>query len=138
MDWLTLLLAIGGPILVGVVLLALEYRTKWFATYFQHRHTPDELTQAAVGRTVTPLAQQEPLADWLRTAQEVQPILEGIFADAADGPIVLRSIKPKRNGTCELCYLYRDKQFEPGYTYGAELYVTITAAGQIIECHREY
>lgn len=140
MDWLTLLLVIGGPILVGVILLVIEYRTKWFANYLQHRRAPDdsdELAAAVVGQTVTPLEQQEPVADWLRIAQEVQVVLEKVFAAAAEGPIVLLSIKPQKQGLCELRYRYADKQFEPGYVCTATLFVTIDPAGRIIECHRE-
>jgi len=140
--WIPTLVAI----LAGVLLLIIEYRTKWFAQWRassqQKERQSGESGYTPLGEFVTPVTELEnPVGDWIQIADEVRHLLEKVTAQerSSDDPIVLKRIKPNKNGTVELEFTFwAFEEGDPNSQSRYITYVTVDSTGRIVDFLREY
>lgn len=130
-------------VLGGILLLLLEYRTGLFARWRSSRnHEQDELASKLTGEFVTPIAQLEnSTGDWIQVAEGAKRLLEQVTKEErqSDWPVVLRSIRPKRNNTAELEFSFLAfEEGDPDSIVRYLSYVTVDAEGRITKFVREY
>jgi len=130
---------IGIPLLVGVTLLIIEYRTKWFANRFRDSNK-DPLTELLIDEKVTSLANLDnPTGDWMKIAEEIRILLEKNTLEERSGPISLLKIQPSKGQAAKLTFsFWGDDENSNGETekWLWMAYVTVNKDGRIIDYER--
>ena len=95
-------------VLVGIVLLVLEYRTKWFARSLRYSEedkgkgspsiSEDFWETKILGAQVNLMTMEgSPTDNWLQVAEKVKKLIESVTSEERDGPITLISIESEEN-----------------------------------------
>jgi len=132
-TWWPLLAYLGLPVLVGVILLIIEYKTRCFARQvISFRDSGEQQPNPFAGKAVTPIAELEnPLGDWMQIAQEVRTLIEESEPEL-QGPVRLYTIKPKRGGKAELWFGFlATATGDPNYVEEYEVTITVDSEGRI-------
>jgi hypothetical protein len=141
-SWGALLAYVGVPVLVGVVLLIIEYKTGFFAQQvLSSRDKADRQTNRLAGQTVTPVTELEnPMGDWIQVAEEVKRLVEQQLETEEHGPVSLRDIKLRRGGKAELVFCFEGIVPYTSNEWGAgfDVRVTVDTDGRVLQYKREY
>lgn len=139
LDLRDFIFAIGTPILVGVILLFIEYRTKWFANRFLSEKT-DTKNESLIGVKVTHLGELDnPIGDWIQIAEQVKTLLEKNTKPERSGSVSLLGIQPsKRKDLAKLTFAFwGDPPTDDPYIVYWHVYIEVTSDGRIVGYKRE-
>jgi hypothetical protein len=93
-------------VVVGIVLLFVEYKTHWFMRSRSILQTESNVSRPAfVSRVVVPvLKSRNQTIDWLQVADKAKEHLAQSIAEEIDGPISLWEVKPQRSSALLIFY----------------------------------
>lgn len=96
-DSSSLFFTIVVPILIGLILLIIEYRTKWFASRFASDNSKQK-TVSLLNEKVVPIDKLEnPVGDWIQIAEQVRELLDKDTKPEHSGIISLLGIHPNKS-----------------------------------------
>lgn len=131
-----LLLPLGLAVLAGIILLVIEYRTKWFARYASTQNSIESAKNDNLVKMldvmVTPapdLANQT--GDWLQIADELKGLLDKNTMDERLSPVTLEDIEINKLGaTIEYQFWGKDE-----HLYWVR--ISVNAEGRILDLKRD-
>lgn len=141
MDFKNIIFPSITALVVGVILLFLEYRTSWFQKHFINKTDTNSKNNdlGLMGTSVTPIDQLDNhVGDWLQIAKEVKVLLNDLYcSDVIEGGKYLPSVEfigikeVKKSSDKEIVF-----DITTNYDLGTG-YVRVQPSGRIVSCRYE-
>jgi hypothetical protein len=133
--------SVGTAVLAGMILLVIEYRTRWFARWLSSfQEQPTGQANPLASATLTPVMELEnPAGDWIQVAEEVKRLLEQSTEEERQGEVTLLKIEPNKIlKRAKLTFsFWAASPDDPNSISQWFVYTRISSEGRIINFYRE-